>query len=1325
MKNLILLQERRHIASQVQDICFINDSIQEYTVVLTKEGNLIAPSWRQKIEEGDKWFSIIHVDPHIVCLSKDGDIVSIHLDNFEQEVVGKFDNGILAAKWSPDCEVLALVTLSNIEDKGKCAVLMTMSADFEVLGEVTLENFDENSPVSISWRPDATHIALNTLETIDNTRRIRTYDRESLCLQSVGRSEDGSGKVVPNLHHPLSWASPGCSNLIASVQRKTKKTQQVVFFEPNGLRHREFILRSQCRVQCLFWNSKSDVLAVVSEEDDGSSHIQLWHRSNYHWYLKYELQFESSIFCSKFHDESPYKLYVCLNEGWREYTFCWDVSTYTFNESGFTAYSIDGATLKSTPIEKALIPPPMYMHSVTFEACIRQVLFHRGMVFAYLSNGCLGYFDKELAPTMLTWETKELVDIHGLRHLTVVKSNDSIFEMVAVDSNDRLIVMEVEIASLTVKLSHSINMEGSIFRIVKWADYTEGSLIELDDGQLLEYNDGTVVPSLVESLLEPCPWIEGLFHPEDLNVGEGQTERDRLVIGLSSRSRLYCHDRLLANSVSSFQVSMTHRFLCYTTAETPFQLRSLALSFLHNFDPLMGSDEQNLDGYEPRNIERGARLVAICQKQPTAILQMPRGNLEGIYPRSLMLPFVMSKIISGEYGVAFSMMRRHKIDLNLLVDIDYEKFLSVGVLTLIEEIPDIDYLNLFVSTLHNSNVLRGRYQLPELNILKSFEPSGFDEANKVNTVCNRFRFVLLDAEERGCTQGGHPVTDGYYLLPILSTYAKEFPPKLEEALCMIRDKAIKQHDQINKKNPMFSDKAQKAIQYLAFLADYKLLYETALGMYDFNLARAIARNSQMDPKVYLPFLKRLNCLPQNFAMYEVDLRLKQYESALLNLHASAVHAEDLSQFFAPDGSVLSNTFEKCLEFIEQHSLHRSGLHLYKEDSHKYNILLKSLGDNLMQKGDAKSALAVFLSSDPVDLNNAKEASRKCGDWRFYFSLCNKSESENIDDNDFRLSRIAHEIANEIVGGKGSLSRRESYLDAARILIDYGADIIGAVDLLNLGEMWSEARRLAILHGRTDLVKRIVDAASSYAEGIITDCFEKQDHFTSTSARYIEVLKIRREAMAGMLESGEAMDHLEEDDTGSQFSITSSSTLRSTASSGSASSFRSVSSVSTVISVGQKSTFTMTLEHNRERHKSKFNSTGKKEKKKAKRKGPKKNKLRPGSEEELSFLVSSLKNCCVDATYAAVIEETAFFLVQVGQMELSRRLVNSYESLRTAVETCQKERMISDTQEKFEMQQKVRMEGGKAVNVTLPCEEVVNSLECAVLSTTLTDLFSYL
>jgi elongator complex protein 1 len=55
---------------------------------------------------------------------------------------------------------------------------------------------------------------------------------------------------------------------------------------------------------------------------------------------------------------------------------------------------------------------------------------------------------------------------------------------------------------------------------------------------------------------------------------------------------------------------------------------------------------------------------------------MPRGNLEGIYPRIILLKEVIQDIEDLKYLKAFKLLRQHKIDINLIYDVNPEKFIE-------------------------------------------------------------------------------------------------------------------------------------------------------------------------------------------------------------------------------------------------------------------------------------------------------------------------------------------------------------------------------------------------------------------------------------------------------------------------------------------------------------------------------------------------------------------------------------------------------------------------------------------------------------------------
>lgn len=1377
MENLALLGERlRGVdvtgigeGDHIVDVCDVPSEDHHVekaeTLVLTANGMLLrtteqgAVVWTCNLEElapGGQWFNVSYNDPEIACLSRNGAIVSVVPSSGETELVGVFDYGLESAAWSPDGEVLILVTATDDDedDAKQNSVLISMNAQFEVLEEVTIPKIvtskgNNDAQVSVAWRPDGSLCAVSNIDEDDNLRKVRMYKRENLAMQAIGRAEDASGSLVRNLQHAgLAWANSGCSQVLASVQRKGKRTQQIVFFESNGLRHREFALREvpTTSVTSLRWSVDSDLLAVGLREESGTDKVQLWHRSNYHWYLKRELRYPGQqVVNIKFDAEKSSYFAVLLNSfEWKEYEVRWDPSTTWIHggqDGQCVAFVTDGCSLNITALHKALIPPPMFMSQTTLDVPISEPFFSRqsGCMFATLADGSLAMIkqivDEKGRVTYSTAKVQCKSDISqlSLRSYVIFEENGSSVRIAAIacaeKNTENEKVVEISISGLdtpepSMETGTSIQLEGRVLRMVNWADTSIGCLLQMQDGSMVECDtaDGIIAtsPSVAEPLLEPCPWICAIKDVAPYSRGDEHDQlHPRLVFGLSSKSRLYFHDIMLTDSASSLFLSTDHEFLCYVTAGSRCQIRFLNLYDINGFDPFMGPDQANLlEGYEPRNVERGAYIVAILPPSPSAVLQMPRGNLEGIFPRALVLRYSMTTIFAGKYGEAFQMMRKHKVDLNLFVDLDPWAFLESGIKEFLLQVSNIDHLNLFIASLRDfdNTQAQARFPVPEWfkrEHKEGKDRSSFDFMTKVGQVCRTGRSVMLKMEESGEKPEGH------FLLPVLSTFAKENPPRLDDALALIKNNALKV-DLQTKKNPLFSDVAQNSIRYLAFLAEYELLFETALGMYDFEIARAVARNSQMDPKVYLPLLRRLNDLPKYFARFEVDLRLKRYESALRNLYESFSTKEEVSTEKEDKG----NAFANCLSLIKEHNTFKLGLELFKNDGEKRNEISVALGEYLLKEQQFQTALSIFLSTTPKCVDGAKRAARAAKDWRYYFSLVHAEvKDENSTADEFRAERrqqIAHEVATEVLADvESGVSKKgmEVYASAARILLDYGDDILGGVDLLMKGACWSEAYRVATLNQRQDLTKKCIDAAIAYAYTTIEDFDDKSNSFATASEQYATVLNLRKK---NIFVSGPDLDD-EQDETGSLFSVASQYSNMSLRSDMSGSSM--ASNVSSVISVKTATTFTMTGDDGINRHRSKFNK-GKRKKKNKKRKP----KRKPGSIEELNGLVQTLRLCCPKDDYAFCVTETLQFLIFANQVPVATELFNAYQSMAKSIEDSRDKRVESAGKEKSQAEQVTRVEGeqdeGNFVLIELPIEKEMDELSCAILPGSLCKVFDY-
>lgn len=80
------------------------------------------------------------------------------------------------------------------------------------------------------------------------------------------------------------------------------------------------------------------------------------------------------------------------------------------------------------------------------------------------------------------------------------------------------------------------------------------------------------------------------------------------------------------------------------------------------------------------------------------VLQMPRGNVETIFPRAMVVAGIRSLIGEKDYARAFSYCRTQRVDMNILYDHQPAQFLaSAG--TFLDQLQEVAHIDLFLSSL--------------------------------------------------------------------------------------------------------------------------------------------------------------------------------------------------------------------------------------------------------------------------------------------------------------------------------------------------------------------------------------------------------------------------------------------------------------------------------------------------------------------------------------------------------------------------------------------------------------------------------------------------
>lgn len=1056
-----------HVDGQIDALDLATGAYESATAMLEMESPATRWTWLQYVDELEA----------IVCASSSGQLVSLDIATCQVEEIGAMDDGICGFAWSSNQEMLAVLTGAG--------ALLIMNSQWEVITETNVDTFlpadlrMTASKASICWREDAAYLAVN-LSTAFKSEPVAAAIRTvmvftgQLQFHALGRLEDS--RAIRQLGNGLDWA-PNHSLLASSETRKDQL--YVVFFERNGLRHGEFAIpaeyrASQFRVMQLGWNIGSDILAVRLEEDQTCedsprrSILQLWVRNNYHWYLKQERCFhlDKRLLMQFAWDEevadrlqlltgssnaSGVAAEFCLQQ--EEFTWAVARSERQDVYSGDRSVSksiavtgvIDGRTLLLTPLHQALVPPPFALHQTAFDFPINSVVFdaQKEAFSALLSNGEVivveGYLQSPDSQQRTTIHSRGDERTGLLTSLLWMHTSGESVSLVAKRSwNDELVVINTaDGKSATVTRSspalNGVRTASVVINSQQDATAAESVAIQCHNGSL------RVLTPLTSSVVSKTPATYPVFS-EFVAVDSAN-----LVIGLQQTSKLFVNDTLATPACSSFRYCASSDILLYTTLGSHSQLRMLPLSALR---------ELKVDVFEARMIERGARLVAVVGDRANVIVQMPRGNLECVAPRLLVLARTIQQLEQLEYVAALEMCRKHRLDLNLLVDYNPQAFLQHFqhhfVQAFVAQKPEriiSDGLCLFITNLHPVDVWTTKYQ-SQVSPFTDIKASTADASlsDKVNVVCQSMMTVIQDQVE---------ASKAALLLPFLTCAVKQDPPQYTSALLRIQKLLQTKTDQLE------LALAKRAIKHLILLTQVDLLYDEALGMYDLDLVRFIATYSQRDPKEYMPFLEKLAGIDEeNLRKYSIDQHLNRHEQALVHLSALLSTSADEQQRLKYEA--------QAIELIEQGSLYDQALRLFPASNpslKQFQSRVLGLKAKYLEKQKRfEDAAYVYISISAW--SEACDAFLAARNWQMCLSLAYKAKKSSQE-----VQVLAYQVTEEILSHKNGL---DEVFAVARIYVDYCNDIDEAVALLVANKQWDESLRIAYLHKREDLIESDIE-----------------------------------------------------------------------------------------------------------------------------------------------------------------------------------------------------------------------------------------------------------
>ncbi|KAF3491898.1 elongator complex protein 1 [Arthroderma uncinatum] len=1039
-------------------------------------------------------------DTSVICLVLEGgDIVIVREEpqpgEDKIEIVGSVDAGISGAAWSPDEELLAISTKAN--------TLLYMTRDFEGAADTAFSNEDlkisqhvsvgwgkketqfqgkrakalrdptmpekvdegklsdlDDGKTTLSWRGDGAYLAVNSIE--NGVRRvIRVFSREG-TLDSVSEPVDG-------LEGALSWRPSG--NLIAGIQQLDNRID-VVFFERNGLRHGQFTLRltEEERIGWasdinLTWNADSTVLAVQFRD-----RIQLWTTANYHYYLKQEIPLSiaqseaSALRTFRWHHEKSMRFAASSPSLLLDTDWVFDVasgSTIAPNDFGSIAV-IDGRNLKLSPLKVATVPPPMALCELSHDSNIIDVAFSRTSAkMAILTATAFAIYSWDLKSTS-PLEAK-LCSSHPIsqsrrpRQIAFLGEDDvyvttqdefggEALEWTRLEANE---TQTVFVPEETVHISSIFPDSGQdklwIAQIIQNQKARSYSFIQNNGGE-------ASIVAWHESPANDTSWARAIQLPGG----------DDILFTLSRSGTLYANKRLLAKSVTSFLLTAAH--LIYTTTQH-------LLKFVHitNVNELETPGDTPEEDERCRSVERGARLVTAMPSKFGLTLQMPRGNIETIYPRAFVLAGIRGYIENKKYKSAYLVCRSQMVDMNILHDYMPEQFLN-NIPLFLDQVKKVEFVDEFLSRLKNEDVTKTLYK----DTLKLSQPAevakgdftglnqvpntGFGATispNKVNKICDAFIAVLSSRIDTN-------------LRNLVTSHVCKSPPDLDAGLSLVA-----------KLRERSAEQAEEAVEHMCFLTDAHQLFNYALGLYDLELTLMVAQQAQRDPREYLPFLQKLQGVSELQRKYEIDNHLGRFTKALKSLHALG-------------------SYDDLKLYTIKHSLYKDALELYKYQPDLLRDMTQLHADYLYDQSNYKEAAIAYESLGVFE--PAYESYKLAHMWRECLYCAAMVPLSEADTKELATS-LATTLADE----------NKDYVSAARIQADHLHDIPAAARLLCRGSQFGDACRLLVLHGHQNQVAEIVDHGLAETMGTMTELLADCRSQLQAQVPRIQELRAKRAA----------------------------------------------------------------------------------------------------------------------------------------------------------------------------------------------------------------------
>ncbi len=1057
---------------------------------------------------------IINGGESIVIAMRSGEIVAVQSDSGDAVLVGEFlddspeRNGVLGVKTSPDGTVIAIASPVNVT---------IMSSDWDVLAEVPLQVVGVSA--SISWRGDGEFFVVSEKSQSGIVSgyvlsRVGQLVSE-LDVSTLPNREGKLGDLVawqPRVGGLICHSGPGCR--LSFFERNglrhlrsdfdlCTKTESVTDVDETS------------KLLLLEWSFDSDKLAAASQ-DSNCFYVDIFTRANYKWYKKKRLRCNEKPVALLWDEDDTNALFIVTASHDIIALQLQPVSGHVQTVSATHAAVVDGRTLMITNLSQAIIPPPMCHGTLEFSDCVDAVcclpvdpgfgvllcdgtflkevfssdLRHIPNIPAVLTNGlslreCWALNAKSVSscgvcrdrfPTMLTDDVLITVRCQVIEDVKDTRGSGMdevcVFRLLHNESNARQIGGFVT--------------SGTVLAASTVASDPFGILIATDDGTLLylevRLNSGSAALSVKQQyshrVLSETVAIESLDFTD----------------GTSTFALIHCKiGHLIAvdlETAAMFVVSkectsyaVYEKFLTFTTRnhvlyclplernktlpksgdmpESKSLFRYLTESCTEGIE--INTSWEKLPMLPEicgatRPIDRGSVIVSALKNDVRLILQAPRGNLETVSPRPIVQERVRNLGLRGEYGEAFRLSRQQRVDMNIMVDVDTDAFLS-NVQQFVVQVGNPSHISVFLTYLKGS-------------------------VQRTNAICEAVICAL-----KGLMSDGS-LGSADFIPALLTAYIRKSPADYESALLEIWAR--------HKNN---DERTTAHLDYLFMLCkDDAALYGHALGIYDLSLAVLVAKTSkELDPAEYTKELRQLQRLGEHERKYSIDVKLGRYDSALRHLyrHETEEYAKfcDNTTFEGVFVADSRNNYQRSVSLAIERAVFPTALELFHTHKEVSRLLRSAYGAHLMTLERYEEAAVVYCSNE--ELESAARAYDRAGNWELAVGAMARSGLDEPTQRAF-YSAVAD-----------SLQERVMAREAAHVRITLLGDVEGGLEILLGAELWMVAIDAVASAPNASLWAMVGEAVREAGTGLAADVKENAVKVRERGKRLVVVRETKR------------------------------------------------------------------------------------------------------------------------------------------------------------------------------------------------------------------------